>query len=113
MSRTTTILALLQTIIVVLGFFAVATTLKMLGYPESAAVNWNPLAVLLREHGAWLLLLPPLWVLWATAARHQDRGFLSERAVFIAGVCSCGIIIGLFLYAAAFAFSRPMWIHVR
>src|SRR5687768_16684300 len=55
MSRTTTILALIQTLLVIGGFFALGAVLKMSGYPDALAVRWNPLAVFLREHGVWLL----------------------------------------------------------
>jgi hypothetical protein len=75
MSRTTTILALLQTLLVIVGFFALGTVLRMTGYPDALAVRWNPLAVVLREHGVWLLLLPVLWVLFATSAQRSTVGF--------------------------------------
>ena len=51
MSRTTTILGLLQTILLVGGFLALGMVLKVSGYPDSTEVRWNPLAVFLREHG--------------------------------------------------------------
>src|SRR4051812_20600713 len=76
MSRTTTMLALLQVLLVVVGYFALGIVLKMSGYPNNEGwVHWNPWAVLLREHGGWLICLPVLWVLYATAAEHRDRGF--------------------------------------
>jgi hypothetical protein len=110
MSRTTTILSLVQTLLVILGFFALGAVLKMSGYPDQLGVRWNPLAVFLREHGAWLLLLPVLWVFFATLAQRVDRGFFSYRFACIIGLCIAGVIIALFLYAAVFPYTRPFFI---
>jgi uncharacterized membrane protein len=106
----TTILALLQTLLVIVGFFALGVVLKMSGYPDTMlAVRWNPLAVFLREHGAWLLLVPVLWVFLATSAQRVDRGILSYRSACIIGLGLAGVTIGLFLYAAIFPFTRPLF----
>jgi len=110
MSRTTTILALLQTLLVIVGFFALGTVLRMTGYPDALAVRWNPLAVVLREHGVWLLLLPVLWVLFATSAQRVDRGFFSYRVACTIGFCIAGGIIAVFLNAAVFPYTRPFFI---
>ena len=113
MSRTTTILALSQTLLVIIGFFALGAVLKMSGYPDALAVRWNPLAVFLREHGFWLLLLPVLWVSFATSAQHLDRGFLSYRIACFVGVGVALATIALFLVATVFPYSRPLLIHVQ
>jgi hypothetical protein len=113
MSRTTTILALLQTLLVIVGFFALGVVLKMSGYPDAIAVRWNPLALFLREHGAWLLLLPVLWVFFATSAQRIDRGFLSYHIACVVGLCIAGLTIVLFLYAAVFPFTRLLLFHAR
>ena len=113
MPRTTTILALLQTVLVVVGFIALGAVLKMSGYPDTPAVRWNPLAVFLREHGVWLLLLPVLWVAFATSAQRRDRGFLSYRIACVIGLCIAAITIMVFLYAAVFPYTRPLFLHVR
>ena len=112
MSRTTTILALLQTLIVIVGFFALGVVLKMGSYPDNPVVRWNPLAVFLREHGTWLLLLPILWVCFSAQAERVDRGILSSRISFIIGVCIAAVTIGAFLYAAVFPYTRPLFLHV-
>jgi hypothetical protein len=112
MSRPITILAVLQTLSVVIGFFALGTVLKISGYPDELAVRWNPLAVFLREPGVWLLLLPALWVVFATSAQRLNRGFFSYRVALVLGLCTSIGIIALFVYAT-FAFTRPLLIHVR
>ncbi len=108
MSRTTTILALFQVSLLILGFFALGAVLKISGYPDTPTVRWNPLAVFLREHGFWLLFVPVLWVCAATSAQHHDRGFLSYRLASILGLCIAGATIALFLFAAVFPYTRPL-----
>lgn len=99
MPRAITFLALLQTMLIVAGFCALGIVLKISGYPAVEHVRWNPLAVALREHGMWLLLLPVLWVVFATMARRIDRGFFSDRSAYILGATLSCLIIGMFLYA--------------
>jgi hypothetical protein len=113
MSRTTTILVLLQTLLVVIGFLALGVVLKIAGYPEDFTVRWGSLAVFLRERGAWLLLVPVVWVCFATGAQRLDRGMFSYRAAVIGGVCVAGVLIVLFLYAVIHPYSRPLLLHVR
>ena len=108
MSRTTAIVALLQTLLVIIGFFALGAVLKMPGYRDAVAVRWNPLAVFLREHGGWLLLVPVLWVFLATSAQRVDRGVLSYRVACVVGLSIAGITVALFLYAAVFPYTRPL-----
>lgn len=111
MSRTTTILALLQTLLIIIGYFALGAVLKLNGYPDTSIVRWNPLAVFLREHGVWLMFLPVLWVLYATVAQHLDRGFFVCRDAYIAGLCIACLIITLFLSAAVAPYTRPLIIY--
>ncbi len=113
MSRATTILALLQTLVIVVGFLALGAVLKMAGYPATIAVRWNPLAVFLREHGMAFLLLPVLWVFFATAAERVDRGFLSYRVAFIVGLCVACTFLMLFVHAILFPYTVPILIRVQ
>lgn len=113
MPRTTTILALLQTVVVIVGFISLGAVLKISGYPDTLAVRWNPLAVFLREHEVWLLLLPVLWVAYATSAQRLDRAILSYRIACVVGLCIAAVTIVLFLYAAVFPYTRPFFLHVR
>jgi hypothetical protein len=111
MFRATTILALLQILMVIVGFFALGAVLKMSGYPDALAVRWNPLAVFLREHGVWLLLLPVVWVFFATSAQRIDRGLFSYRIACVIGLSIAGVTLALFLYASVFPFTRPLLFH--
>jgi hypothetical protein len=105
MRQMTVLLALVQTLLVVLGFFALGIVLKASGYPDFPAVRWNPLAVVLREHGFWLLILPFLWVLFATAVQRLDRSFFTYRNAYVVGIVIAVGIILLFLYASVFPYT--------
>jgi hypothetical protein len=111
MSRTTTILGLLQLVLLIVGFTALGIVLKFCGYPgEDLGVRWNRLAVLLREHGGWLVLLPVLWLCHAITAQRLDRGVFSYRLTCIIGFCIIAVIIALFFYAAIFPYTRPTFV---
>ena len=111
MSRTTLILGLLQLALVIVGFTTLGIVLKFCGYPrEDLGVIWNDLPVLLREHGGWLMLLPVLWVCYATNAQRLDRGLFSYRLACMIGLSIVALIIALFFYAAVFPFTRPIFI---
>jgi hypothetical protein len=111
MSRPLTFLAILQAFLVVVGFLALGIVLKLCGYPDAFAMRWNPLAVFLREYGPWLLLLPVLWTLFATAAERKDRGILSVKVAHLIGMLFAVVIIALYLYACAFPYTRALLIH--
>jgi hypothetical protein len=102
-----------QALLVVLGFFALAIVLKAWGYPTYIGVRWNHLAVFLRQHGMWLLLLPISWTILAARAERHDYGILSYRVVWLAGVCIAAAIIALFLYAAIFSCYIPLLIKIH
>jgi hypothetical protein len=115
MARPATVLAVVQMVIVIVGFAALGIVLKGCGYPngELMGVRWNPLAVFLREHVGWLLLLPVLWVFYASAAQSRDCGWLSYRIAFVVGLSIAACMLSAFLYASCHPFTRLMWLHVR
>jgi hypothetical protein len=76
-------------------------------------VRWNPLAVLLREHGVWLILLPVFWVCFAIGAERIDRGFFSQRVALAMAVCIAAVVTLLFVYAAVRPYTRPLLFYVR
>ena len=115
MARPTTILALVQTLVVVVGFIGLGVVLRGCGYPngELMGVRWNPLAIFLREHLGFLLLIPVTWVFYASTAQHKDSGRLSYRIAFIIGLAIAACMLSAFLYASCHPFTRPIWFGVR
>jgi hypothetical protein len=107
MSRTVTIISLAQALVALICFLVLLGTFKLYGYPDTFAVRWNPLAVFLREHGAWFLLLPVFWVGYACHAQRVDAGWLSFRIAIVVGIIVICITLGLFLYSIEHPYTRP------
>ncbi len=72
MSRFTTVLALVQTLLVILSFVTLGIVLKIHGCPDLQPVRWNPLTLFLRKYGVWLLVLPVLWLLLDLVVQRHD-----------------------------------------
>ena len=111
-ARTNTIVALVQTLVVITGFVAVGIILKASGYPGNPMwVRWNPLAVFLRHYGGWLLLVPILWNYWAgTTLQSEDRR-CSYLTVVVLGIGFAVAAMIVFIYAAVHPFTRPLLIR--
>jgi len=99
MSRGITILATVQVVSLILGFFGLGLVLKAHGYPETNVFRWSPWALFLREYGLWFLALPILWASYASLAVRRDRGIFSPSlAVGVGLVLTAGIVF-CFFYA--------------
>ncbi len=105
MSRNVTILALIQLLLVILGFFALGIVLKISGFPNDppfpgglGVVVWSPVALLLRRYGLVLLFVPAIWTTFASLS--QSRRIVFSFAVWLAiGIVLSIVIISLFIYA--------------
>jgi hypothetical protein len=106
MSRNIAILGLVQILLVVLGFFGLVIVMKLNGYPdEVVGIRWNSLALSLRRHGMFLLLLPAIWTI--CTALSQNRRFLDTSDVWLVlGILFAMIIISLFFYACVNPYQR-------
>ena len=115
MSRPTIFIAVAQIALIVFCRIGLATVLKVHGYKPDGrgmdpTIRWSPLAVFLREHGLWLLLLPLLWVGYATWARCVDRGFiLRYRTACAVGIALAALVLAVCLWAVAFPYTRPFF----
>jgi hypothetical protein len=97
---------------IIVGFLASGAVLKFCGYPDAVFVRWNPLAVFLREHVGWLLLIPIAWVFFATCAERIAPDGISHAVAYAVGVYIPPITIAFFLYAAIYPYTRPIFIGV-
>ncbi len=110
MHRTTSIIALLQSFLIIAGYLAVGIVLKFAGYPDAPLLHWNPLAVFLKQHGLALLTIPTVWTAWSLYTVRKDHGIFSCRLARILGlILIAGILLG-FLFAA---FDPYQAIHLR
>ncbi len=107
MSRNVTILSLIQLLVVILGFFALAMVLKVEGYPDDPPLPaslgrtvWSPLALFLRHYGLAFLIVPVGWTILASLSQNR-RIIFSQNIWLIIGVIAAVAIIALFIYACA------------
>src|ERR1022692_2371287 len=108
MSRTITILGLVQMLVVVLGFFGLGIVMKMNGYPheEDYGIRWNPMALFLRRHGLMLLFVPVIWTICAALSQGRERFVYTLDVWAVLGIGFAAVIIGLFIYACVDPFYR-------
>jgi len=113
MSRTITILGLVQLLLVILGFFGLGIVMKMNGYPsEDYGIHWNPLALLLRRHGLILLWVPVIWTIFAALSQSRRHFIFSLDAWAVLGIVFAFVIVSLFIYACVDPFYRPIFIRL-
>jgi hypothetical protein len=111
MSRIVTILGLIQTILIIIGFAGLGIVMKVNGYPnESFGINWTPLALFLRREGLCMLLVPVIWTIFAAASQNRQRLILSTDGWCVLGIIASAIIICTFLYACVYPYTRPIFI---
>ena len=107
MSRNISIVALMQLMLVMLGYFALGIVLKAGGYPHDPSfaaslsrVVWSPLALFLRNYGLALLFIPIVWTVFTSLSRDRRVVFSRDVWLVIGMIISIGIIV-LFIYACA------------
>jgi hypothetical protein len=109
MSRNTTILALIQVLLVVLGFFGLGIIMKISGYPNhDDLIQWNSLALLLRRNGFYLLILPLVWVSFTALSEYKGKFIYSYDVWCLIGILNAFLIISLFICACIFPYTRPI-----
>lgn len=106
----TKLIALAQILIVLGGFVGTVLVFSASGYPH-APFRWNRLALMLREHGIWLLVVPLLWTLLSTRLQHRLVEETFYQAWHLFGMALAAGLLGLFLYASVFPFTVPLWIQ--
>jgi hypothetical protein len=111
MSRTITILGLVQTLLIVIGFFGLGIVMKINGYPHDGfGVSWSPIALFLRREGLCLLLIPAVWTIFATTSQNRQKLVFSTDGWCVFGIILSVLIVGVFLYANIFPYTRPIFI---
>lgn len=111
--RATTIIALSQTLVIILGFVAVGVVLKASGYPENPMrLRWNPLALFLRHYGLLLLVVPVIWTYFTARSLRDDCLAVTYRTMMGVGVLVAALTITIFIYAALFPFTRPLFLRL-
>ena len=114
MSRNITIMALVQLLLVILGFFGLGVVMKWNGYPheEDYGIRFTSLALLLRHHGLLLLLVPAVWAVFTALAQNRPAFIFSLDIWLVLGIVATVTIIILFLYASIHPFTRPILLYL-
>ncbi|MEK7951710.1 hypothetical protein [Luteolibacter soli] len=95
-------LALFQMMVVVLGVFMTRAAFLAAGYPEQS-LGWNAGALLVRNHGFVLMLVPVGWTAAAMYFENYGTGWWSRRWTLVSGMT---LLVGLgFLFF--WSFSNP------
>lgn len=108
--RGVTIIGGLQIVLTVTGWCMLGAVLKFHGYPDNNPfVRWSGLTILLREYGAWLLLVSPLWSgIAVTVLRSgMDRPAVNMM-VYSLGAAVAILIFTAFIFATLTPFTRPL-----
>jgi len=82
---TQSVLAVLQSALIVGGSLTTATLMKARGYPDSSQY-WHPWALFVRNWGFLLILIPAIWVvgtIWLERNRSLD---FSTRGTVVTGM---------------------------
>ena len=80
-----TVLASIQTVIVIGGTLTTAALLKAAGYPDARPL-WPTLPVFIRDWGFVLLLVPAIWVICTVALERSLVDSSTKRTTIASGV---------------------------
>ncbi len=95
--RIQTYFAALQTIIIVLGSFAIALVSKVSGHSESLAGSLGFFASLIHW-SYFLLILPVLWVILSIKLGGLNSRWFTRRWMFVTGMLSLFLLSALYFF---------------
>jgi magnesium-transporting ATPase (P-type) len=91
-------IALFQVLVVIVGVFMTRVAFMMSGYPESN-LDWNGLALLVRNYGFTLLLIPVAWTIAVTYLENYCGGWWSRRWTLTTGILILAVLATLLLWS--------------
>jgi len=86
-------MALLQSLVIVIGVFTTGIVLKLHMYPESS-LDWNPASVAVRNYGYLLLLVPAAWAVACVVLERCRTNLWSPTRTLISGIVIITLLIG-------------------
>jgi hypothetical protein len=97
-------IGLTQFVFVSLGLLTVNVLLKAGGFAQNVEASFPPFSVWMARDGAWLFVLPMLWVAVALLCEHAIRGTIAEKIARATGVVVAAAIFAAYFYASALLF---------
>jgi hypothetical protein len=97
-------IGLTQFVFVSLGLLTVNVLLKAGGFAGNVESSFPTFSVWMARDGAWLFVLPMLWVALALFCEQAVRGGLAEKLARATGVAVTIAIFAAYFYAAALLF---------
>ena len=95
----------------VLGYLWLGIVMKFEGYPSgNPLIRWNPLALKLRQHGHWSLLLFLIWAITTFLSILLERRLVLRFLSIVLSV-AVALVPVLFLIAAWNPSYRPLLIY--
>ena len=93
--------------LIVGGWMATATMMRIAGYPDEGLV-WRPLSLLVRNWGFLLILLPGIWAVGSIWLETHPADMFSKRWTIVTGVVLFGVLAWMLFVAAVGGFTTPL-----
>ena len=97
-------IGLTQFVFVSLGLLTVNVLLKAGGFAQNVEDTFPGFSVWMARDGAWLFILPMLWVAVALFCEQAIRGTVAEKFARASGVLVAIAIFAAYFYASALLF---------
>ena len=97
-------IGLTQFVFVSIGLLTVNVLLKAGGFAQNVEDTFPGFSVWMARDGAWLFILPMLWVAVALFCEQAIRGTIAEKLARASGVLVAIAIFAAYFYASALLF---------
>lgn len=99
-------IAVFQIATVIIGVFMTRMAFALNGYPTEE-LEWNYKALLVRNWGFLVLMVPAFWTWFVIRAENKSSGIWSRRWTIISGLLTLLALAALFLWS----FSNTYFYH--
>ncbi|MEO8204944.1 MAG: hypothetical protein ABI615_02100 [Chthoniobacterales bacterium] len=93
------VIAITQFVFLAMGAFTLSVIVKASTYPDASAQRLPAISVFLAHYGAWLLLIPVLWMAFATICQSTEKGPFTAKFAQGTGIILSAAILVIYTYA--------------
>lgn len=90
------VVAITQFVFLALGAFAINVIVRSGNYSQKTPPH---LSIFLAHYGGWLLVLPVIWMAYASICQTTERGPFSTKGAQVVGVLLAAGILAVYSYA--------------